>query len=852
MFRIHRSLATNFSLLLATCIGFGGGLVAQCQTLWKTGHAAPGPILYSDVKTTTWWDPDGAGPRGPLLVLGGNFTIPSVGAANLATFDPATGTWGAWPTQPNTGVYSLAVRARGERVGGGAVTAFGPQTQRGHAIWNGTSWTAPGGGVTSNSTNTSIVQSLQAMANGDLVIGGAFTAAGTVAAPGLASWDGSQWRTLGAFSGQVRCLAQRPNGNLVVGGSFPPIGFPGYANIAEWNGTSWIHYSSGLGSNYSFVDALAVLTNGDVVASGFFNIAGGVSVPMIALWNGTAWSAMGTGFEGRPMALLPLANGDLLAASVTTLSQVPVLGVARWDGTQWSSFAPNIGLVTSLTIAPTGNLMASGSLGVPSGEPIRGLATWDGSAWQPMARGFDNEVSGLVSLPNGDQIAFGSFGCAESTAVRTIARWSGQGWWPLTGSSTTMPWVGTPSCATVDGTGTLWMSGSSSGTGGGIGGNVGRWNGTNFVPVGAAIGNVKALVVTSNQQPIVGCETYPSYGTAVARWTGTQWQNYGSGLDGPVRSLLLRDHGTGELIAGGDFLNSGATSVSRIARWNGTAWLPFGPGVDGPVRAIVELPNGELIAAGDFVTDGLRPLNLIARWDGSAWQPLGAGLGGAPGASVRALLVLPNGDLLAGGNFLTAGGYPARGIARWNGSHWQAVAGGVDGTVLALALGNSGEVLAGGNFATAGGRHSAHFARLRTTCPASTTVYGAGCVGSAGLLALESSSPAWLGGTYRATCYGVASNGIGADLFGMQTTQTPLTTLHPAAGSGCLLLTQADAVLLRMPSNGAIESSLMLPNEPALAGLRLHHQVLVAEVDASLAITHLASSNAVTLQLGSF
>ena len=40
------------------------------------------------------------------------------------------------------------------------------------------------------------------------------------------------------------------------------------------------------------------------------------------------------------------------------------------------------------------------------------------------------------------------------------------------------------------------------------------------------------------------------------------------------------------LIAAGEFLNSGATAVSRIARWDGGTWQPLGPGLDGRVNAL--------------------------------------------------------------------------------------------------------------------------------------------------------------------------------------------------------------------------------------------------------------------------
>ena len=56
-------------------------------------------------------------------------------------------------------------------------------------------------------------------------------------------------------------------------------------------------------------------------------------------------------------------------------------------------------------------------------------------------------------------------------------------------------------------------------------------------------------------------------------------------------------------------------------------------------------------------------------------------------------LAVYNGDLIAGGDFTSAGGASAAHIARWNGSSWQAVGSGIGGSVFALGI-YDGEVIA--------------------------------------------------------------------------------------------------------------------------------------------------------------
>jgi hypothetical protein len=58
-------------------------------------------------------------------------------------------------------------------------------------------------------------------------------------------------------------------------------------------------------------------------------------------------------------------------------------------------------------------------------------------------------------------------------------------------------------------------------------------------------------------------------------------------------------------------------------------------------------------------------VSRIAKWDGSTWSPLGSGLGFHPFTTVYALAAMPDGDIVAGGSFSTAGGNVSVSWARW-------------------------------------------------------------------------------------------------------------------------------------------------------------------------------------------
>lgn len=164
------------------------------------------------------------------------------------------------------------------------------------------------------------------------------------------------------------------------------------------------------------------------------------------------------------------------------------------------------------------------------------------------------------------------------------------------------------------------------------------------------------------------------------------------------------------LVVGGTFGSAGGLPAHNLASFeplSGT-WSTLGGGTNGEVRALTVLGN-DLVAGGQFTTAGGTAVGGLARWNGSAWQPLGGPLVGA-GKRVNALAVLPNGDLVAGGDFLVAHGAAANCIARWNGVAWSAMGNGFSGPptvttptgVYSLVVQANGRVVAGGQFNASG------------------------------------------------------------------------------------------------------------------------------------------------------
>jgi hypothetical protein len=194
------------------------------------------------------------------------------------------------------------------------------------------------------------------------------------------------------------------------------------------------------------------------------------------------------------------------------------------------------------------------------------------------------------------------------------------------------------------------------------------------------------------------------------------------------------------------------------------AWVPGvgTPGTNSVIRALAVLPGGDVIVGGFFTTAGGAPANRIARYNPSTgvWSALGSGTNGP----VYALAVLPGGDVIVGGSFTTAGGVAGTSrIARYNPSTgvWSALGSGIsqaNSFVFALAVLPGGDVIVGGIFGMAGGVRASCIAR----CNPSNGVWsalGSGTNSSVFALAVLPSGEVIAGGSFK-TAGGSPANRI--------------------------------------------------------------------------------------------
>jgi hypothetical protein len=716
--------------------------------------------------------PDAAG-AGPALYAGGFFNTANGAPANyIARWDGAT--WTPVGGGLNGQVFALAVFDDGSGpalYAGGAFVNAGGQPAQFIARWDGASWSSVGGGM----DNWVLTLAVFDDGSGDgpaLHAGGQFIIAGGVLAPFAARWNGQFWSDLdtGEIDGVIHAMTVYDDGDgtdLYAAGEFTLVGTLAVANfIARWDGSTWSALGAGTDDT---INTLAVFDDGEpgspaLYAGGGFTSAGIVSANRIARWDGSDWSAPGSGVNSTVTALAVVDDAAASGADSRTSS---------------SDFQ-----------GPIGALYVGGQFSAADSIAARHIARWDGSAWSSLGdgAGLNAGVNAFAIFDDGSGPALhaaGGFTTAGGGLANHVARWDAQNepaaWFALGGGTNFAIQALSASSEAESGGGSVLYAGGWFTTADGAPANyIAQWDGAAWSPLGSGVSYiVRALAVFDDPSGAgAGPALYVGGGfqlaggdaaNFIARWDGSQWSPLSSGVNNYVYAITSFDDGSGPaLYAAGEFTAAGGEPANSIARWDGKTWSPLGSGLNSAVYALATFDSA-LYAGGFFATAGGQPANCIARWNGTSWEALGDGLAGGAFPAVFVLAVFDDGTgsgpaLYAGGQFTTAGGVPANGVARWDGSTWSSLSTGVEGTsapaVYALqvvdesgstarkdstanATGSSA-LYVGGAFHVAGGVVSAYWARWGCpSCPADLfPAHGGGGGGGDGIVGPD--DLAWL------------------------------------------------------------------------------------------------------------
>ncbi len=190
-------------------------------------------------------------------------------------------------------------------------------------------------------------------------------------------------------------------------------------------------------------------------------------------------------------------------------------------------------------------------------------------------------------------------------------------------------------------------------------------------------------------------------------FSDANWSGFSGDIGANGRVYAIAADRKGRVYVGGEFTRVGDVEANRIAMWDGLGWRALGSGVTNALDNIAAIAVSEnfVYAGGTFKKMGGVAADRVARWDGSAWSSLGGAT--LEGFGNVTLLAVPTGDqLFVGGNFNgVAGVTNTKGFAKWNGTNWVSVGGGVrgGGGVYGVAFASTNVFYVVGSFTNLGG-----------------------------------------------------------------------------------------------------------------------------------------------------
>lgn len=670
---------------------------------------------------------------GSDVYVGGAFTSAgSITADGIAKWNPTTG-WSALGTGLGTGCCSVnAIAATGTSAAptvyaGGTFGTMGGTAAGDIAMWNGSTWSALGSGLTgSQGTVNSLL-----LVGSTLYAGGNFAKSGTTSINSLAAWSGGAWSPVGgagisASSGgpaTVNALAyDSGSGTLYIGGAFAEVGgtfsfgaasgATPASNVASYNNGVWNTLGGGIATSVRGV----AWRSGKLYASYVSSFT-----PRVAQWNGTAWSPLAAplGGVGSPGPALVTSGTGVVAAGQFTTGGTSTLGeIALWNGTAWVAYGRGIPGQVNALAASNHDLYAVGGFTNAGSAPATNIAHFNGTTWASMgttgiagtagtcaAAGVTMNICAVAIDPKTHHVFIGgSFTSIDKVPANNVAMWDGSAWHPM-GQGVD----GTVEALLVYG-GTLYAGGTFSHadgnsadlvaqwnaatgawsalgddvtflTGGGSDGYVNALAGVNYAPytheilIGGGFTAISDGTTSTQTNGLVMFNTSTTYPTPLSGYLYFTGNNGGSsGVIGVVYALYTAGS---DLYVGGSFstaggLPAGGFAVFDLSNTANTGWSVPGS-VSGSGASVYALSGsggtgpGVYLAGSFTAAGGVSAANIAEYTPGavSPWTGLGTGLSAASVPNVFALAPSADG-LYAGGRIGMAGAStPSAGVALW-------------------------------------------------------------------------------------------------------------------------------------------------------------------------------------------
>ncbi|RYY65860.1 MAG: hypothetical protein EOO12_05860 [Chitinophagaceae bacterium] len=494
----------------------------------------------------------------------------------------------------------------------------------------------------------------------------------------------------------VSCVLALPDGKTMVSGSFLQFNGMPQRGLVRLLADGTMDNTFVISTGATGISAMAVQGDGRLIIAGGFTSYNGTAIRSLARLNldGTLDNSFvtGTGPNSSVLSIAVDANGKIFIGGFFTqyngVSRNRI-AVLNSDGSLDLTFDPADAFnnsVSALALQGDGKILAGGNFttyrGVAANRIARINADGSSDGTFNTGAGFNQTVSALALRPDGGVIAGGSFTTYNGGTANRLVRLDASGGADATFAAN----IGTGPASAVNtvglrSDGAIYVAGSFT-----------AFNGVNA-------GRIVCLAANGQLQP---------------GFAG------GTGFLNTVNSVSVQ--ADGKALAGGMFLGFQNNLAFRVARINsnGTFDTRFNAttGAGSIVNQVAQQSDGKYLFAGLFSFYNGQSTERIVRTDATGATDATFASGTGFNGTVRALLLQPDGKILAGGDFTTYNGSAANHIIRLNSDGSADAAfllpGGANNAVYSFARCSDGKIIVGGNFATYGGVGVSHLIRLNS------------------------------------------------------------------------------------------------------------------------------------------
>jgi uncharacterized delta-60 repeat protein len=564
------------------------------------GTTINGPVQAIGVQT-----------NGQIVIAGSFSAVNGIARGNVARLNTDGTVDGAFNPNVNTNVDALAIASNGQIYIGGGFNLLAPNgSTTGYAVSSLARLNTDGSvDLTFNPSPNGAVFAITIDSNGKILIGGGFTAIGSVTRGYVARLLATGAIDSAPFDPEanlpVYAIAVQSDGKIVIGGSFTAL--------TPQTGKAPPASTSTATNNPYGAQTVLPLPGDDATTPIYVNHLARVNT------DGTLDTAFYPDPDSDVLSIAIQSNGAIVVGGILTsfAPNAAVTGTVRnyigrvnSDGSLDPLFNPSANqLVDSVTILSNQNILVAGAFTTlqPSGSTATtftnhvAILNPDGSINSAFSAGAHTSPTGQVlafaQQPNGQVIFAGSFGAMDGSPAPYIARLNGD--------------------ASID---TSFNSGTD-----------GPVNTVAILPSGAS------TLIPSNS----------------AVWLDSNGQvrfSYSAASNGEV--VCSAQQADGKVLIGGLFNTFGGVSgLQNMVRLNtdGSVDATFNPIVDGVVSAMLVQTDGKIVIGGGFTNvDGINNAYLARL---NADGTLDANFAPQPNLQVLSLLLEPNGQIVVGGDF---------------------------------------------------------------------------------------------------------------------------------------------------------------------------------------------------------